>query len=121
MTASLVGLALVPTLVGFLVFFALISEIGPVRTTVVTYVNPAVALVLGVVLLGEPFTLGLGLGFPSSSPARCWRRAAVAPPPGARSPAAESLGGRETRCNAGGAIMDGSSVATDADDRVGVS
>ena len=63
-SASLVGLALVPTLIGFLVFFALINEIGPVRTTVVTYVNPAVALVLGVALLGEPFTLGLGLGFP---------------------------------------------------------
>jgi drug/metabolite transporter (DMT)-like permease len=62
--ASLVGLALVPTLLGFLVFFALIGEIGPVRTTVVTYVNPAVALVLGVVFLNEPFTLGLGLGFP---------------------------------------------------------
>jgi drug/metabolite transporter (DMT)-like permease len=62
--ASLVGLAVVPTLIGFLVFFALINEIGPVRTTLVTYVNPAVALVLGVALLGEPFTLGLGLGFP---------------------------------------------------------
>jgi drug/metabolite transporter (DMT)-like permease len=62
--ASLIGLALVPTLLGFLVFFALIGEIGPVRTTVVTYVNPAVALVLGVVFLNEPFTLGLGLGFP---------------------------------------------------------
>lgn len=63
-TASVIGLALGPTLIGFLVFFALIGEIGPVRTTVVTYVNPAVALMLGVVLLGEPFTLGLGLGFP---------------------------------------------------------
>lgn len=62
--ASLIGLALVPTLAGFLVFFALISEIGPVRTTLVTYINPAVALFLGVALLGEPFTLGLGLGFP---------------------------------------------------------
>ncbi len=61
---SLIGLALIPTLTGFLVFFALINEIGPVRTTVVTYVNPAVALILGVVLLGEPFTLGLALGFP---------------------------------------------------------
>jgi drug/metabolite transporter (DMT)-like permease len=61
---ALVGLALVPTLLGFLVFFALISEIGPVRTTVVTYVNPGVALLLGVAVLGEPFTLGLGLGFP---------------------------------------------------------
>jgi drug/metabolite transporter (DMT)-like permease len=63
-TASLVGLALVPTLAGFIVFFALINEIGPVRTTVVTYINPAVALVLGVALLGEPFTVGLGVGFP---------------------------------------------------------
>jgi drug/metabolite transporter (DMT)-like permease len=63
-TWSLVGLAVFPTLIGFLVFFALINEIGPVRTTVVTYVNPGVALVLGIALLGEPFTLGLGLGFP---------------------------------------------------------
>lgn len=63
-TWSVIGLAFGPTLIGFIVFFALISEIGPVRTTIVTYVNPAVALVLGVVLLGEPFTLGLGLGFP---------------------------------------------------------
>jgi drug/metabolite transporter (DMT)-like permease len=62
--ASLFGLALIPTLAGFLVFFALIGEIGPVRTTVVTYVNPAIALILGIALLGEPFTLGLGLGFP---------------------------------------------------------
>jgi len=61
---SLIALALVPTLAGFLVLFALIQEIGPVRPTVVTYVNPAVALIHGVVLLGEPFTLGLGLGFP---------------------------------------------------------
>ncbi|MGA2528691.1 MAG: DMT family transporter [Acidimicrobiales bacterium] len=62
--ASLIALALVPTLLGFLVFFALINEIGPVRTTVVTYINPGVALILGIALLGEPFTLGLGLGFP---------------------------------------------------------
>lgn len=63
-TASMIGLAVVPTLAGFLVFFALIGEIGPVRTTVVTYVNPAVAVILGVALLGEPFTVGIGLGFP---------------------------------------------------------
>ena len=63
-TWSVIGLAFGPTLIGFIVFFALIGEIGPVRTTIVTYVNPAVALVLGIVLLGEPFTLGLGLGFP---------------------------------------------------------
>jgi len=63
-TWSVIGLAVVPTLSGFIVFFALINEIGPVRVVVVTYVNPAVALVLGVALLGEPFTIGLGLGFP---------------------------------------------------------
>ncbi|MGO9965109.1 MAG: DMT family transporter [Acidimicrobiales bacterium] len=63
-TWSVIGLAVVPTLTGFIVFFALINEIGPVRTIVVTYLNPAVALVLGVALLNEPFTLGLGLGFP---------------------------------------------------------
>jgi len=44
-------------------FFALIAEIGPVRATVITYVNPAVAAILGVAVLHESFTLGMGLGF----------------------------------------------------------
>lgn len=83
--AALLCLALVPTLLGFLIFFALINEIGPVRMTVVTYINPAVALVLGVALLNEPFTLGLGLGFPlviAGSVLSARRRApAVAPAP----------------------------------------
>jgi len=56
-------LALVCTAVAFLLFFALIGEVGPVRATVITYFNPAVALVLGVVLLREAFTLGAGAGF----------------------------------------------------------
>jgi drug/metabolite transporter (DMT)-like permease len=47
----------------FLLFFALIQEIGPVRATVITYVNPAVAAALGVTVLRESFTLGMGLGF----------------------------------------------------------
>lgn len=47
----------------FLLFFQLIAEVGPVRATVITYVNPAVAVAAGVTLLGEPFTLGTGLGF----------------------------------------------------------
>jgi drug/metabolite transporter (DMT)-like permease len=34
-----------------------------VRATVITYVNPAVAVAAGVALLGEPFTLGTGAGF----------------------------------------------------------
>jgi drug/metabolite transporter (DMT)-like permease len=49
--------------VAFLVFFALIDEIGPVRSTVITYINPAVAVALGVILLGEPLTIGIVVGF----------------------------------------------------------
>jgi drug/metabolite transporter (DMT)-like permease len=60
---SLVVLAVVCTAIAFLVFFALIADLGPVRALVVTYVNPAVAALLGVTLLGEPFTAGMGIGF----------------------------------------------------------
>ncbi len=56
-------LGVVCTALAFLVFFALIREIGAVRATVITYFNPAVAVVLGVTVLGEPFTLGITLGF----------------------------------------------------------
>jgi drug/metabolite transporter (DMT)-like permease len=51
------------TAAAFLLFFRLIAEVGPVRATVITYVNPAVAVVAGVALLGEPFTAGTGVGF----------------------------------------------------------
>lgn len=61
--ASVVALALVCTALAFIVFFALIAEVGPVRATVITYVNPAVAAVLGVGLLNERFTAGMGVGF----------------------------------------------------------
>jgi drug/metabolite transporter (DMT)-like permease len=47
----------------FLLFFALIAEVGPVRATVITYVNPAVAAVAGVVLLSERLTAAMLLGF----------------------------------------------------------
>ena len=60
---SVVGLAVVCTAVAFLVFFALIAEVGPVKAMVFTYVNPAVAAVLGVAILDERFTLGMGVGF----------------------------------------------------------
>jgi drug/metabolite transporter (DMT)-like permease len=61
--ASVVGLAVVCTAIAFVFFFALIAEIGPVRATVITYVNPAVAAVLGVLVLDEHFTVGMGIGF----------------------------------------------------------
>ena len=60
---SVVGLAVVCSAAAFLVFFALIAEVGPVRATVITYVNPAVAAVVGVLLLNEHLTTGMLLGF----------------------------------------------------------
>ena len=56
-------LAVVCTAIAFLLFFELVAEIGPLRATVITYVNPAVAAVLGVAVLRESLTLGMGAGF----------------------------------------------------------
>ena len=56
-------LAVVCTAAAFLVFAALIGEIGPVRATVITYVNPMVAAVLGVLVLGEVLAPPMILGF----------------------------------------------------------
>jgi drug/metabolite transporter (DMT)-like permease len=56
-------LAVLCTSVAFVLFFALIDEVGPVRATVITYVNPAVAVALGVALLHEKFTVGIAVGF----------------------------------------------------------
>ncbi|QLY33019.1 DMT family transporter [Nocardia huaxiensis] len=63
-TWSVVGLGLLCTALAFVVFFALITEVGPSRATVITYINPAVALLIGVSLLGEPLTAGMAIGFP---------------------------------------------------------
>jgi drug/metabolite transporter (DMT)-like permease len=54
--ASIAVLGVICSALAFVVFFALIVEAGPTRATVITYVNPAVAVLLGVTLLGE--TLG---------------------------------------------------------------
>jgi len=61
---SVIGLATICTAFAFVLFFALIAAIGPARATVITYVNPAVAVLLGVALLGEKFTTGMAVGFP---------------------------------------------------------
>ena len=60
---ALAGLAVVCTAAAFLFFFALIAEIGPARATVITYVNPAVAVALGVSVLGERFTPAMAGAF----------------------------------------------------------
>jgi drug/metabolite transporter (DMT)-like permease len=61
---SLIALAVVCTALAFVVFFALIADMGPTRPTVITYVNPAVAIALGVTVLGEHVTAGMIVGFP---------------------------------------------------------
>jgi drug/metabolite transporter (DMT)-like permease len=61
--ASIVVLAAVCTAAAFLMFAALIAEVGPVRATVITYVSPAVAAVLGVLVLQETLTPAMLVGF----------------------------------------------------------
>ncbi len=62
-TLAVLGLAVICTAVAFLVFFELIAEVGPARSTVITYVNPAVAVLLGVLILDEVFTATTAVGF----------------------------------------------------------
>ena len=54
--AALAGLAVVCTATAFVLFFQLIAEVGPARATVITYVNPAIAVSLGMFVLGERVT-----------------------------------------------------------------
>jgi drug/metabolite transporter (DMT)-like permease len=61
---SVAVLGAVCTAFTFILFFSLVAEVGPARTTVITYINPAVAVILGVLVLSEPITLGLIVGFP---------------------------------------------------------
>jgi drug/metabolite transporter (DMT)-like permease len=61
--AAVAILGVVCTAVAFLAFGALIKEIGPVRATLITYVNPAVAAVLGVLILNESLTVAMAIGF----------------------------------------------------------
>lgn len=61
---SVVVLGLVCTALAFVLFYDLIEEIGPSRSTVITYLNPVVALVLGMVILDEQATIGMVIGFP---------------------------------------------------------
>lgn len=80
--AATVVLGVVCTALAFVLFFALIAEAGPARATLITYVNPAVAVILGVGFLGEGFGLGTAAGF-ALILAGCWiatrRPRAVAP------------------------------------------
>jgi drug/metabolite transporter (DMT)-like permease len=61
--AALAALGVICTAAAFLVFLRLIREAGPTRAMVFTYVNPAVAVAGGVLVLGEPFTVTIAAAF----------------------------------------------------------
>jgi drug/metabolite transporter (DMT)-like permease len=59
---SVVVLGLLCSALAFLFFFRLIAEVGPGRATIITYINPVVALALGVAILDESVTAGAVVG-----------------------------------------------------------
>jgi drug/metabolite transporter (DMT)-like permease len=61
---SLIALGVFSTAIAFILFFKVIAEIGPARSSLVTYMNTAIAVVLGVIILREPLTAGIILGLP---------------------------------------------------------
>jgi drug/metabolite transporter (DMT)-like permease len=54
--ASIGVLGVVCSAIALIAYFGLIVEVGATRASVITYVNPAVAVALGVILLGESLT-----------------------------------------------------------------
>lgn len=55
-------LGVVCTAGGLVLFFRLIAEAGPGRASVITYINPVVAVLLGVLVLDERLSLGAIVG-----------------------------------------------------------
>ena len=62
-TASIIVLAALCTAFAFTLLFELINEVGAARATLVAYINPAIAVLLGVVVMNEPFSLATLVGF----------------------------------------------------------
>jgi drug/metabolite transporter (DMT)-like permease len=61
--ASLLILGVICTAIALPTFFALIAEVGASRGTVITYINPAVSVLLGVTILQEQLTVATIAGF----------------------------------------------------------
>ena len=61
---ALVALGVFSTAIAFMLFFIVIVEIGAARGSLTTYVNTAFAVVLGIIILDEPITLGIIVGLP---------------------------------------------------------
>ncbi len=60
---SLLVLGLICTALAYLIFFALVAEVGASRGSVITYINPVVSVFLGVTLLGEQLNAAIVVGF----------------------------------------------------------
>ncbi|MEV1129223.1 EamA family transporter [Agromyces sp. NPDC049794] len=60
---SIIVLAVICSALAFLIMIALVAEIGPVKMTTITYVNPAVAVAAGVLILGERISIWTLVGF----------------------------------------------------------
>lgn len=60
---SILGLGVVCSALAFILMFALVAEVGPMRMTTITYLNPAVAIVAGALVLGERITVVTIIGF----------------------------------------------------------
>jgi drug/metabolite transporter (DMT)-like permease len=61
---AVAALSLFCTAAAFLIFNELIKEAGPSRAVVVTYPNTTLAVIIGIVGLHEPLTIGMLVGFP---------------------------------------------------------
>jgi len=61
---AVIGLGVLSTGAAFVAFFTLTSIIGVARGSLVTYLNTACAVLLGVIILNEPLTIGIILGLP---------------------------------------------------------
>ena len=61
---SVIALGVFSTGIAFAAFFTVLAEIGPTRASLVTYMNTAFAVVLGVLVLSEPITIGIIVGLP---------------------------------------------------------
>ena len=96
--AAVIVLGVICTALAFALFFDLVAEVGPARSTLITYLNPAVAILLGVAILGEPLGLGIALGMPMilAGSLLASRRSGPALDP-LRPHVATSITGRQTR------------------------
>ena len=63
--AALIGNAIGATALGFVIYFRLIRTIGSMGTASAGYLKPAVGVIMGCLLLGEPWTWALILGLPT--------------------------------------------------------